>query len=737
MWQENQSLAAYKGFALDSFQRQALAYIEQGRSVIVSAPTGVGKTLIADYLIEKAVGEGKRVIYTAPIKALSNQKYRQFKASLGSEHVGILTGDVVLNSEAPVLMMTTEIYRNMVLTDPARAAGFHYLIFDEIHFVGSDRGVAWEESIIFAPPHVKFLGLSATIGNQEQFVGWLSEVRQEPVALVVETNRAVPLYHRFYNSATGITSLPEIRKASQQGRLRATDHRQLANALRRHYLPALCFVFSRRQCVEKARELLREPTFLGHEESERVKHTLFVYSDRYDLQGHATFTLLARMLSKGIAFHHAGLLPVLKDLVEELFEQGLVKVLYCTETFAVGVNYPVKSVCFLEQQKFDGQSLRPLTAQEYMQMSGRAGRRGIDHRGYVFTLVADPEVPELADYSRRAIEPISSQYRLSCNSILNLMRRGLEDQVAAAYHSSFAEYLSRLEQEWLQQELVQLEERKKGLLVHVCYASEQDYCPLRYRRLQSKLRGLEREWRRYRRRDLARQRDQVRTQISAIKPKKCSADDINKCRRAQWQLRQLQDEQTALITRLDALPTTDDWLEQYNRIKRRLGHLGYIDGDEILARGELASEINFQEILITEFVFAGLLDELSVAEICAVLIGVDYSARYNDFTSRLRIPLLGKYVRIADELKSDPVLGPGIVYSPQVAPLAYAWASGEEFSALMELTTIEEGDVVSLLRRAVDILRQLRKALGSQPFWGPKLTECLGAMERDVVRVEL
>lgn len=737
MLQDDQGLAVYKGFVLDKFQRQALAHIEAGRSVIVSAPTGVGKTLIADYLIEKAVAEGKRIIYTAPIKALSNQKYRQFKASLGEERVGILTGDVVINSEAPVLMMTTEIYRNMVLTDPERAASIHYLIFDEIHFIDTDRGVAWEESIIFAPKHVKLLGLSATIGNLDQFIGWLSEVRQEPVALVVEKRRIVPLLCRYYNAATGITTLVEVKKAIRQGKLRPTEHLQLVNALRHHYLPALCFVFSRRQCVEKAKELLREPTFLNREEAERVKDTLDKYMDKYGLQDHATFTLLARMLTKGIAFHHAGLLPVCKDLVEELFEQGLVKVLYCTETFAVGVNYPVKSVCFLEQQKFDGHSIRPLSVQEHMQMSGRAGRRGIDRRGYIFTLVSDPLVPDLVDYTQRTVEPIGSQYRLSCNSILNLMRRGLEDQVEVAYRSSFAEYLNRQEREELQEKMASLEKRREELQSQICEASGQDHCPIRYGRLSSKLRGLEREWRRYRRRHLKRHIESVRSQLAAIAPKECPPEQISKCRWAHRQLRRLQEEEQSLRGRLAALPTPDDWLQHYNRIKKRLTHLGYIDGDQLLARGELASEINFQEILITEFVFAGLLDELSVPEICAVLIGVDYSARYSDFVSRIPIPALRKYVTIADELKSDPILGNSIVYSPQVAPLGYVWAKGEDFSKVMELTTIEEGDVVSQLRRTVDVLRQLRKALGKQPFWGERLAACLEVMERDVVKVEL
>jgi superfamily II RNA helicase len=737
MRQENVGLATYKGYVLDDFQRQALAFIEQGRSVIVSAPTGVGKTLIADYLIEKAVAEGKRVIYTAPIKALSNQKYRQFKASLGEEQVGIITGDIVVNSNAPVLMMTTEIYRNMALTDPARAADIHYLIFDEIHFIDSDRGVAWEESIIFAPRHVRLLGLSATIGNLEQFTGWLSEVRQEPVALVVETHRTVPLIHRFYNFGTGIASLTEINKASRRGELRASDHRQLVHAIRKHYLPALCFSFSRRQCVDRAKELLREPSFLGREAVDRVQKTLKEYGDRYNLEDHASFTLLSRLLHKGIAFHHAGLLPVLKDLVEELFEQGLVKVLYCTETFAVGVNYPVKSVCFLEQRKFDGRSLRPLSAQEYMQMSGRAGRRGIDQRGYVFTLVANPDVVELTDYSKRAIEPIGSQYRLSCNSILNLMRRGMEEQVAIAYRSSFAQYLNHRERSRLEHELASCETRRVELLGYICMAEGQDNCPVQYRRMQSKLRGLQREWLRYRRRYLERKCRALEAQVSAVIPKNCPPVTQNRCRRAKRQLGKLQEEATFLAERLSALPTADDWLERYNRIKQRLGHLGYIDGNEILARGELASEINFQEILITEFVFAGMLDELTVAEICSVLVGIDYSARYSDFTSRQRLPFLRKFTRIADELRSDPILGPGILYSPQVAPLGYAWANGEEFSALMELTTIEEGDVVSLLRRLVDVIRQLRKALGGQPFWGPKLIGCLEAIERDAVKVEL
>lgn len=733
----NQSqLTTYKGFTLDPFQRQALSLIEQGRSVIVSAPTGVGKTLIADYLIEKAVSEGKRIIYTAPIKALSNQKYRQFKASLGADRVGIITGDVVINKEANVLMMTTEIYRNMVLTDPERAADIHYLIFDEIHYIDSDRGVAWEESLIFAPGHVKFLGLSATIGNLEQFVGWLSDVRQEEVALVVETRRVVPLMHRYYNVGVGIGNLQQMERALQKGELRPTDHRQLVQALRHHYLPALIFVFSRRQCVEKGKELARERTFLSGAEATLVDAKVAQYAERSGLGDHAGFQLMARLLHKGIAFHHAGLLPVLKDLVEELFEQRLVKVLYCTETFAVGVNYPVQSVCFLEQRKYDGTSVRPLTAQEYQQMAGRAGRRGIDEKGYVYTLIQDGDDAVLVDYANRPIEDIGSQYRLSCNSILNLMKRNEEEQVAVAYQSSFAQYLNELAKNRLRQRLDQLLTTRQELQQAACADVEATDCPLRYRRLRSKLKGMERDLR-HGRKSLRKPCADLRAELGRITPRSCSQVQQAACREGKRELGLLQERISAMESEMLGLQNAADWLRQYRLLKQRLEHLGYIDGDQILPRGEMASEINFQEIVITEFVFAGMLDDLSPAEICALLTGVDFSGRFNDFTQKDRFPNLRKYFRIADELKQDPVLGPGVIYSPHVATLGHRWASGASFAELTRLTTIEEGDLVSLLRRGIDVLRQLRKAVGREAFWGAKLDECMAAMERDVVKVEL
>lgn len=728
--------ATYKGYVLDPFQRQALEYIEAGQSVIVSAPTGVGKTLIADYLIEKAVRENRRVIYTAPLKALSNQKYRQFKASLGEELVGIITGDVVHNSEAPVVMMTTEIYRNMVLTEPERAADIHYLIFDEIHYIDSDRGVAWEESLIFAPSHVKFLGLSATIGNLEQFIGWLSEVRKEQVALVVETKRVVPLAHRYFNLGTGIVRLPEMSTAVKDDKLRPTDHRDLVRVLRSHYLPALMFGFSRRQCIEKAMDTMKERSFLTREEHQAVQRALDAYQNLYRLESNASFQLLARMLSKGVGYHHAGLLPVLKDLVEELFEHKLVKVLYCTETFSVGVNYPVQSVCFLEQRKYDGKTTRPLSTQEYMQMAGRAGRRGIDEQGYVFTLVSGRGPILLDDYANRAVEDIGSQFRLSCNSILNLLRRDEPEQVVTAFNSSFAHYLNEAQRSSLLADLAVMQANQQKVAGAACVDRTELLCPINYRRTKSRLGGMERDARRGKH-FLRKRCAELRQQLSQVTPRDCTRQTMDACRRGHRDAVVMQELVVTMEARLQTLPTEADWLARFRLIKQRLEQLGYLDDDQILPRGELGSEINFQEILITEFVFAGMMDELSIPELCGLLCGVDFEGRFSDFTQRGRLPALRKYWRIADELKSDRVLGPDIIYSPQVAPIGYLWATGASLPELLEITTIEEGDVVSLLRRTVDVLRQLRKALGHEPFWGDKLRECMKLMERDMVKVDL
>ncbi|MEK7385655.1 MAG: DEAD/DEAH box helicase, partial [candidate division NC10 bacterium] len=423
---------------LDKFQEQAIAAIEENKSVIVSAPTGSGKTLIADYIIDRDLKKGLQVVYTAPIKALSNQKYKEFCKDYGADKIGLLTGDVAKNSSAPVLIMTTEIYRNMVLADDPAIRDVTYVVFDEIHYINDvERGYVWEESIIFSPPHIRMLCLSATIPNADEFAKWIAKIKGHEVVVVQHTERPVPLHVSFYDTELGITTLAKFREFAEipeyghsMGRRRARpryvkqpSHLDLIRQIK-DKLPGIFFTFSRAGCQQNAKELAAKKWF-----APEAAITSFVRKKMEGMPARIneleSTRVLRQVLPYGIGFHHAGLLPIMKEIVEELFAQGLLKVLYTTETFAVGINMPAKTVCIESLRKFDGATFRPMNSKEYFQMAGRAGRRGIDTEGFVFVMIDRKEF----DYAKikkvvtADTEPIKSQFRLSINTVLNLVKR--------------------------------------------------------------------------------------------------------------------------------------------------------------------------------------------------------------------------------------------------------------------------------------------------------------------------
>ncbi|MBI2130709.1 DEAD/DEAH box helicase [Candidatus Woesearchaeota archaeon] len=392
------------------------------------------------------------MIYTAPIKALSNQKYKEFSRTYGEKNVGIITGDVQKNTEALILIMTTEIYRNMVLSRDSFVSNISYVIFDEIHFINDiDRGYVWEESIIFSKPNVRVLCLSATIPNADEFAKWIESIKQHEVIVVRHEERPVPLHVSFYDAEIGITSLKNLNDAINtpsydkvmgrraRHRPKNPSHLDLVSEIKGN-LPCLFFCFSRVGCQKHAIELLNRKLFQPRPEISAFIRTKLENSSP-EINKLTSTRILRQTLPFGIGFHHAGMLPILKEIVEELFEKGMIKVLYTTETFALGINMPAKSVCFESLRKFDGVSFRFMNSKEYFQIAGRAGRRGIDREGFVYVMIERKhfDYEKIKKLVHSDTSPISSQFRLSVNTVLNLIsqhdEKEIDDILCRSFHS--------------------------------------------------------------------------------------------------------------------------------------------------------------------------------------------------------------------------------------------------------------------------------------------------------------
>ena len=433
----------FRGLVLNDFQRQALGPLREGRPVLLAAPTGAGKTLVAEIAIELALQKGRRAIYTAPVKALSNQKYRDFKA-LAPEGVGIMTGDVTIHAAAPVLIMTTEIFRNTIFENPGSLDDVDTVVFDEIHYMDDlERGTVWEESIIFAPPHIRFVCLSATISNLEQFGEWITKTRGTELAIIRHRERPVPLDHYAFLPGLGLKRLDaRLQLPRQQGRGRngpRTDRNAVVELLARDKnLPALFFCFSRRECEQRAREVARRRTLLEHEAAETIARLFDDICDTFEITPDEQLEELRSLVRHGIAFHHAGMLPLHKELVERLFTSGLLQLLFATETFSLGINMPARTVVFASLRKFDGTGFSTLKVREYQQMAGRAGRQGLDARGLVISILEDDRVQprEIQRLVGNDVEPILSRFNLSYSTLINL-HRTLGPRLHEAWERSF------------------------------------------------------------------------------------------------------------------------------------------------------------------------------------------------------------------------------------------------------------------------------------------------------------
>jgi len=445
----------FKSYQLDSFQVKAIQAIEQGHSVVVSAATGTGKTLIAEYIIHNCITKQHgKVIYTAPIKALSNQKFKDFSEYYGEEHIGMLTGDVVINPKARILIMTTEIYRNMLLSKDPCIHDISSVIFDEIHFMNDpERGTVWEEAILFSSPDTRFLCLSATIPNAKEFCSWLQSLKNHPVETVFCNTRYVPLHHYIYVSNRGVIERDIVKKTMMKKNKKRKNKKknQLIYPSRiitqlQGKLPVIIFSFSRKQCEDEAEKLARIKSFVNNDSIQKEIESLCDEILSSEIQQLPSTIKLLKTLEQGIGFHHAGLLPHQRFLVEELFSKGVLPVLFTTETFSVGINMPAKTAIIYGMRKFDGKRFRLITSKEYFQLAGRAGRRGIDKEGFVIA-IPDPSI-KLADIiliSEKDTEPIKSQFQLSFNTILNMLDTFNETEINVLLRKNFYVFQQKYE----------------------------------------------------------------------------------------------------------------------------------------------------------------------------------------------------------------------------------------------------------------------------------------------------
>lgn len=787
----------YKGLALDLFQEEAIEAINQEQSVLVTAPTGAGKTLIAEYAVEKCLQTNRRVIYTAPIKALSNQKYRDFQAEYGDK-IGVVTGDVVLNPFAQVLLMTTEIFRNTIFDDIDRLQDVSYVIFDEIHYINDiERGTVWEESIIFAPQHIKFVSLSATIPNITSFAEWMQSVRDIDIKVIEELERPVPLEHHIYFNGFGIGKVDhlndlrfvlkrEIRqrekmkwsddKKSEQNRStesntkRTEIPKEIINVdlvpylQKKRRLPCLYFCFSRKNCEANAKNYASYTTrnLLDEEKQKQILQMFDALCTQYDIDEESVINDFRKLIACGIAYHHAGMLPTLKEVVERLFTSGLIQLLFTTETFAVGINMPACTVVFDSLEKFDGVSFRYLQAREYHQMAGRAGRRGIDPVGYVYSKV-DPRYATLSDVRKAVsdkIEPITSQFNLSYSSILNLYEK-YGDDIYDVYTMSLSNYQNKKRITDLNAHIEQLEEELESLPVPVCIHDDinglkqiEKYYRHKRKNTQkrenihadiamAKSRSSRGKSKKARNKKLKFEYDKLNNLKSELNNNLChDCYNQDECSERYQTIRKTEQN---IVKRKNRQTNVEDY--QRNQIAARLNvlaTLGYIEELTLLPRGNTATNIYGYELQLTQLLFSGFFERVSEDEINCLITAIISEPRKDGYYKKIKdkrmLSIFGAATNEIAEIQrienQHNVSDLTPLLELHLCSAMRAWSRGCEFDDLTGYADLDAGDFVRTFRLVIDQLRQIRRAMPTHTALVDKLNRCIGKINRDVVDAE-
>jgi ATP-dependent RNA helicase HelY len=756
-------------FGFDEFQIQACHAVEDGKGVLVAAPTGAGKTVVGEFAAFSALSRGKKCFYTTPIKALSNQKYFEFVERFGEDRVGLLTGDTNVNSDADVLVMTTEVLRNMLYANSSTLTNLGSVVMDEVHYLADKfRGAVWEEVLIHLMESVQVISLSATVSNAEEFGEWLGEVRGSTEVIVSEI-RPIPLYQHVLigNRLIDLFSEPgrvnpeilglerEALRRQKVPRGRRDRYDDSDNRLtradiidklqRENLLPAITFIFSRAGCDAAVKQCLQAGVKLTSAE-ERLeivttaqRYTQNLAEEDLEVLGYRDWLLA---LERGIAAHHAGLLPSFKGAVEDLFKRGLVKAVFATETLALGINMPARTVVLEKLTKWNGEAHVSITPGEYTQLTGRAGRRGIDIEGNA-VVQWSPTVDSAtaAGLASTRTYPLRSSFTPSYNMSINLIARFGRERARGSLESSFAQFQADRAVVGLVRQIRKNESLAAELTdTAQCHLGDFN----EYSRIRIEIKELEKLLSRRdgRRTFDQRQRVHMENELDGMR-RALRRHDCHTCSDRETHAR--------IAERADRLNRESDGLrarvenrthviaKTFDRICNVLTHLGYIEGEKPLEQGKILAKIYAEsDLLLTESIRRGVLNNLNAPELLSVASAMIYESRSaENYAPRMphqnvanSLAAVAKiWVELEDienefEVKTQREPDFGFCYS------AYRWANGHSLSSVLKGTDMTVGDFVRSIRQLIDLLTQIA---GASEELRPVCREGIKRLDRGVI----
>ncbi len=782
-YRKSKSAAAYPqlkkfeselAFPLDDFQEQSCKALEDGAGVLVAAPTGAGKTVIGEFAIHLAIESNQKVFYTTPIKALSNQKFAELVKRYGKERVGLLTGDNNQNSEAQIVVMTTEVLRNMIYATSETLKELGFVVMDEVHYLADRfRGAVWEEVILHLPKDVKVISLSATVSNAEEFGAWLDEVRGNTKVIVSEV-RPVPLHQHvlfgtellelFESGSNQMRVNPELLQ-KHQARARSplrtrgkwggkkyspNERNQIVRQFPRlekpevverlddlELLPAIFFIFSRAGCDAAVTSCRRQGLRLtSKEEQKEIRQVAearcsSIADDDLDTLGYREWL---DSLERGYASHHAGLLPAFKEVVEELFLRKLVKIVFATETLALGINMPARTVVLERLDKFNGESRVNITAGEYTQLTGRAGRRGIDREGHSVVLWGGQLDPNLvASLASKRTYPLNSSFKPTYNMAVNLISAFGKERAAKVLERSFAQFQADRSVVGLAQVIADKENSllgyEKSMACHLGDFRQ-------YSALRREISDLERESSRIKNRSgadtrLTKQARNVESQLGRLR-KELRAHPCHQCSdresHARWGERyhRLRKEIDQSIAHLES--RTGQVAKIFERICDLLTQLEYlkqVDGDyEVTKAGlQLAKIYGERDLLIAQCLKSGAWKDLDAAGMATMAACLVYEGRGEEAELEPKLPRgifaealaeTEEIQRQLQDLQSDYRLPKDQRLQLEMAWGVYRWATGARLQDALKLTGLLPGDFIRWSKQIIDLLDQISVSADSK-----------------------